>query len=93
MVLGAGLLLGALGSRYLTSRLNLNEDSFEGWVMLVAAFFVVTMVIFYENEDRGEGRKGQIEGKVGLLVENGRGGLACLLCVPDGGLGQGAERF
>src|SRR4029077_9183273 len=49
-------------------RAHLNEDVFEGWVMLVAAFFVVTMVIFMMKT--GRKMKGEIEGKVGLLAGN-----------------------
>jgi FTR1 family protein len=58
--------VGSIGVAILLSRLNLNEDVFEGWVMLVAAFFVVTMVIFMMKT--GRKLKGQIEGKVGLLA-------------------------
>ena len=47
---------------------SLNEDVFEGWIMLVAAFFVITMVIFMMKT--GRKLKGQIEGKVGLLAGN-----------------------
>jgi FTR1 family protein len=39
---------------------------FEGWIMLVAAFFVVTMVIFMMKT--GRKLKGEIEGKVGMLA-------------------------
>src|SRR6202030_1454151 len=66
--LGAAF-VGSIGVAILLSRLNLNEDVFEGWVMLVAAFFVVTMVIFMMKT--GRKLKGQIEGKVGLLAGNG----------------------
>jgi high-affinity iron transporter len=65
--LGAAF-LGSIGVAILLSRLNLNEDVFEGWVMLVAAFFVITMVIFMMKT--GRKLKGQIEGKVGLLAGN-----------------------
>ena len=65
--LGAAF-VGSIGVAILISRLNLNEDVFEGWVMLVAAFFVVTMVIFMMKT--GRKLKGQIEGKVGLLAGN-----------------------
>src|SRR5436305_1371917 len=44
------------------------EDVFEGWIMLVAAFFVVTMVVF--KMKTGRKLKGEIEGKVGLLAGN-----------------------
>src|SRR6266446_5842256 len=63
--LGAAF-LGSIGVAVLISRLNWNEDVFEGWIMLIAAFFVVTMVIFMMKT--GRKLKGQIEGKVGLLA-------------------------
>ena len=65
--LGAAF-VGSIAVAVVISRLNLNEDVFEGWVMLVAAFFVVTMVIFMMKT--GRKLKGQIEGKVGLLAGN-----------------------
>jgi len=64
----AAAFIGSIGVAILLSRLNLNEDVFEGWVMLVAAFFVITMVIFMMKT--GRKLKGQIEGKVGLLAGN-----------------------
>ncbi len=64
----AAAFLGSIGVAILISRLNWNEDVFEGWIMLVAAFFVVTMVIFMMKT--GRKLKGQIEGKVGLLAGN-----------------------
>src|SRR6202522_3335803 len=63
--LGAAF-LGSIGGAIVMSRLNLNEDAFEGWVMLVAAFFVITMVVFMMKT--GRKLKGEIEGKVGLLA-------------------------
>jgi len=65
--LGAAF-LGSIGVAVLMSRLNLNEDVFEGWVMLAAAFFVITMVIFMMKT--GRKLKGEIEGKVGVLAGN-----------------------
>ncbi|MGA9306085.1 MAG: Fe-S-containing protein [Candidatus Sulfotelmatobacter sp.] len=65
--LGAAF-LGSIGVAVVISRLNWNEDVFEGWIMLVAAFFVVTMIIFMMKT--GRKLKGQIEGKVGLLAGN-----------------------
>src|SRR5579863_3413454 len=62
----AAAFVGSIGVAILLSKLNLNEDVFEGWVMLVAAFFVVTMVIFMMKT--GRKLKGEIEGKVGLLT-------------------------
>src|SRR5438309_3869843 len=66
--LGAAF-LGSIGVAILLSRTNFNQDIFEGWVMLAAAFFVVTMVIFMMRT--GRKLKGEIEGKVGLLAGEG----------------------
>jgi high-affinity iron transporter len=63
--LGAAF-LGSIGVAIVISRLSWNEDVFEGWIMLAAAFFVVTMIIFMMKT--GRKLKGQIEGKVGLLA-------------------------
>jgi FTR1 family protein len=63
--LGAAF-LGSIGVAIVISKLNLNEDVFEGWIMLAAAFFVITMVVFMMKT--GRKLKGQIEGKVGLLA-------------------------
>jgi len=51
------------------SRLDLNEDIFEGCVMLGAAFFVVTMIIFMMRT--GRKLKGEIEVKIGSLAGRG----------------------
>src|SRR5882762_9149168 len=58
--------LGSIGIAILLSRTQWNQDIFEGWIMLAAAFFVVTMIIFMMKT--GRALKGQIEGKVGLLA-------------------------
>jgi high-affinity iron transporter len=58
--------LGSIAVAVIISRTHLNEDVFEGWVMLVAAFFVVSMVIFMMRT--GRKLKGEIEGKVELLA-------------------------
>src|SRR6202044_3378338 len=50
------------------SRLNFNPDIFEGWVMLAAAAFVLTMIWFMHKTARS--MKGEIEGKVAKLVGN-----------------------
>src|SRR5881227_1754903 len=57
---------GSIGIAVLLSRTQWNQDIFEGWVMLAAAFFVVTMIVFMMKT--GRRLKGQIEGKVGLLA-------------------------
>jgi high-affinity iron transporter len=64
----AAAFVGSIGVAVVISRTHLNEDVFEGWVMLVAAFFVVTMVVFMMKT--GRKLKGEIEGKVGLLAGN-----------------------
>jgi len=66
--LGAAF-VGSIGVAVVISRLNWNEDVFEGWIMLAAAFFVITMVIFMMKT--GRKLKGEIEGKVGLLARLG----------------------
>ena len=58
--------VGSLGVAALLSRTHWNQDIFEGWVMLAAAFFVVTMIVFMMKT--GRKMKGEIEGKVGLLA-------------------------
>jgi high-affinity iron transporter len=58
--------VGSLGVAALLSRTHWNQDIFEGWVMLAAAFFVVTMIVFMMKT--GRKLKGRIEGKVGLLA-------------------------
>jgi high-affinity iron transporter len=58
--------IGSLAVAALLSRTRWNQDIFEGWVMLAAAFFVVTMIIFMMKT--GRKTKGEIEGKVGLLA-------------------------
>lgn len=58
--------LASIAVAFLISRTHWNEDIFEGWVMLAAAFFVVTMIVFMMKT--GRKLKGQIEGKIGLLA-------------------------
>ena len=60
--------VGSIGIAILFARLNWNQDVFEGWIMLAAAFFVVTMVVFMMRT--GRKLKGEIEGKVGSLAGN-----------------------
>jgi high-affinity iron transporter len=58
--------LASIGVAVLLSRMQWNQDIFEGWVMLAAAFFVVTMIVFMMKT--GRKLKGEIEGKVSLLA-------------------------
>jgi FTR1 family protein len=63
--LGAALAASLAGAALL-SRTGLNQDVFEGWVMLLAAFFVATMIWFMARVART--LKGQIETRVGSLA-------------------------
>jgi len=65
----ASAVVASIGVAILLSRLQLNEDIFEGWVMLGAAFFVITMIIFMMKT--GKKLKGEIEGKIGSLAGRG----------------------
>jgi len=62
----AAAFLGSIAVAVVISRTHWNEDVFEGWIMLAAAFFVVTMVVFMMRT--GRKLKGEIEGKVGTLA-------------------------
>ena len=66
--LGAALAASMAGAVVL-SRTGFNQDVFEGWVMLVAAFFVATMIWFMARAART--LKGQIETRVGSLAGTG----------------------
>jgi high-affinity iron transporter len=69
-----GAFLGSIAVAVVISHTHWNEDVFEGWIMLAAAFFVVTMVVFMMRT--GRKLKGEIEGKVGTLAgENAWFGL------------------
>src|SRR5438552_9960875 len=59
----------SLGVALVLSRLSLNQDIFEGWVMLLAAVLTVTMIVFMARAARRI--KGQIEGRVGAFADQG----------------------
>jgi high-affinity iron transporter len=61
--------IGSIGAAILVSRLNLNTDIVEGWVMLVAAAFVVSMVVMMMKT--GRRMKGNIEARIGTLTSKG----------------------
>jgi high-affinity iron transporter len=70
----AAAFAGSVGAGILISRTHWNEDVFEGWIMLAAAIFVVSMIVFMMKT--GRKLKGEIEGKVGSFVgESSRLGL------------------
>src|ERR1043165_5768069 len=66
--LGAAL-VGSVAGAIALSYAPINQDKVEGWVMLVAAIFVVSMVIFMMRTARK--LKGEIESKVGSLATDG----------------------
>ncbi|HLJ25769.1 MAG TPA: Fe-S-containing protein [Candidatus Angelobacter sp.] len=62
--------LGSIAGAVVLSRFpEFNEDKFEGWVMLVAAVFVVSMVVFMMRA--GRKMKGEIEAKLTSLTRTG----------------------
>ncbi len=65
----AAAFLGSIAVAVLLSRTGFNQDIFEGWVMLAAAFFVLTMIIFMARTSKA--LKGNIENRVGLLATRG----------------------
>ena len=65
----AAAFVASIAVAILLSRFQLNEDLFEGWVMLGAAFFVATMIIFMMHT--GKKLKGEIESKLGSLASRG----------------------
>src|ERR1700743_941258 len=70
--LGAAVLASVAGAVAL-SYLPITQDSFEGWVMLVAAVMVVGMIIFMMRTARK--LKGEIESRVNELAGGSQWGL------------------
>jgi FTR1 family protein len=60
---------GSIAVAVFLARTPWNQDVLEGWIMLAAAFFVVSMVIFMMRT--GRKLKGEIEDKVGSLAGQG----------------------
>ena len=65
--LGSALAASVLGA-VLIARTHFNSDIFEGWVMLAAAVFVISMIWFMHKTART--MKGEIEGKVARAIQN-----------------------
>jgi high-affinity iron transporter len=61
--------VASVGAAVVIARLNLNQDIFEGVVMLVAAVFVVTMILFMAKASKT--LKGNIEKRVGGFASAG----------------------
>ena len=62
----AAAFAGSVVVAILLSRLQVNEDAFEGWIMLAAALFVISMIVFMMRT--GRRLKGEIEGKISSLA-------------------------
>ncbi len=62
----AAAFAGSIAVAIVISKTKFNQDIFEGWVMLAAAFFVITMIIFMMRT--GRKMKGDIEGKLSSLA-------------------------
>src|SRR5579864_7918326 len=69
IALGAAFIC-SVGVAVVLSRTQFNQDIFEGVVMLVAAFFVITMIWFMGRAAKR--LKGDIEGKVGEFATSGK---------------------
>ncbi len=69
----AAAIAASIAVAIVISHLNFNPDIFEGWVMLAAAAFVLTMIWFMHHTARN--MKGEIEGKVAKLVGTSKTGL------------------
>lgn len=65
--LGSALAASVLGA-VLIARTHFNSDIFEGWVMLAAALFVISMIWFMHKTARS--MKGEIEGRVARTIQN-----------------------
>ena len=61
--------LGSVAGAVALSYLPINQDAFEGWVMLIAAVLVVGMIVFMMRTARK--LKGEIESRVGSLAGGG----------------------
>lgn len=65
--LGSALAASVLGA-VLIAQTHFNADVFEGWVMLAAALFVVSMIWFMHKTARS--MKGEIESRVQRAIQN-----------------------
>ena len=65
----AAAFAGSIAVAAVIARTAYNQDVFEGWVMLLAAAFVISMVVFMARSARG--LKGRIEERVGGFASSG----------------------
>ncbi len=68
--LGAAI-AASVGGALVLARTQLNSDIFEGWVMLAAAFFVISMIWFMHKAARS--MKGDIEQKISRYTTESAG--------------------
>jgi len=66
--LGAAV-VGSVAGAVVLSRLPINHDAFDGWIELIAAGFVISMVIFMMRTARK--LKGEIESKISSFAGQG----------------------
>lgn len=66
--LGAAF-LASIAAAVALSHFEVNEDIFEGWIMLAAAFLVITMIVFMMRT--GKKMKGEIETRLSSLAGRG----------------------
>ena len=64
----AAAILASVGAAVVISHTGFNQDVFEGWVMLVAAFFVVGMIWFMHRTARS--MRGEIESRIDKLTSS-----------------------
>jgi high-affinity iron transporter len=62
----AAAVLASLGAAYVVHRLEVGEDAYEGWLMLVGGVFVATMVVWMRQA--GKRLKQEIETKLAELA-------------------------
>lgn len=77
-----GILAGVTGSiavAWLLSRLEINEDAYGGWVLLLSAAFVASMVWWMNRAAKGI--KGEIESRLARSSSTGSAGWAVFLFV------------
>jgi high-affinity iron transporter len=67
----ASAIAASVAGAVVIARTNFNSDIFEGWVMLVAAFFVVSMIWFMHHTARS--MKGHIETRVAKYTGGEKG--------------------
>ena len=65
LALGAAI-LASLAGAFLLERITANQEAFEGWVLLLAAFFVATMVYWMQRTARAV--KGRIEHRLETIA-------------------------